>query len=59
MGWATQGGRTLVFARLIQDEDKGQNPAGVRARDSLMDDIPELAKKFEMRNSPRTISVPR
>lgn len=44
VGWAEKNGRRLVFARLIQDE-KLQNPtAGVRARDSLLKDMPAILK---------------
>lgn len=41
VGWATRDGKTLVFARLIQDD--GEKPArasaGVRARDSFLADF--------------------
>lgn len=44
VGWAEKDGRRLVFARLIQDE-KIENPtAGVRARDSLVQDLPGILK---------------
>jgi beta-lactamase class D len=45
VGWASKGPRTLVFARLIQDDgiQPGAGPAGVRARDALMSGWPALA----------------
>lgn len=42
VGWATTDQRTLVFARLIQDEQKGQRPAGLTARDDFMAELPDL-----------------
>jgi beta-lactamase class D len=42
VGWATQGPRTLVFARLIQDEKIEADSAGVRARDSFLQELPAL-----------------
>jgi beta-lactamase class D len=42
VGWARKDGRTLVFARLTQD-DKATTPnAGLRARDALIRDWPAL-----------------
>lgn len=42
VGWAEKDGRTLVFARLNQDEKKEVGPAGIRARDGLLKDLPAL-----------------
>lgn len=42
VGWATQEGRTLVFARLIQDEKKEPGTAGNRAREALLLELPAL-----------------
>ena len=36
VGWASKGRRTLVFARLIQDEKPESIRAGLRARDAFM-----------------------
>jgi beta-lactamase class D len=43
VGWATKGADKLVFARLIQDERPTSPNAGVRARDSVLEDFPTLA----------------
>jgi beta-lactamase class D len=43
VGWATKGPRTLVFARLIQDEKLTPQPAGIRARDAFLQEFPSLA----------------
>lgn len=40
VGWAGRGDRTLVFARLIQDEKKESVNAGLRARDAFMQELP-------------------
>jgi beta-lactamase class D len=42
VGWATRDGRTLVFARLIEDEQPTRPRAAWRARDSLFADWPAL-----------------
>lgn len=42
VGWATKGARTLVFARLIQDDQAHATPAGFRARDTFLTDLPSL-----------------
>jgi beta-lactamase class D len=42
VGWATKDGRTIVFARLIQDEAMAADPAGPRARDALLKELPAL-----------------
>lgn len=45
VGWAEKNGRRIVFARLIQDEKIETTTAGVRARQSLLKDMPELLKE--------------
>lgn len=42
VGWATRDGRTLVFARLLEDEGPEKVRAGWRARDTLFADWPSL-----------------
>jgi beta-lactamase class D len=42
VGWAHKEGRTVVFAKLVQDERKLPTSAGVRARDSLFEKLPAL-----------------
>jgi beta-lactamase class D len=42
VGWATKGTRTFVFARLIQDEKKESEPAGLRARAAFLNELPSL-----------------
>jgi beta-lactamase class D len=43
VGWAKAGERTLVFARLIQDEKRERVSGGLRARDALLADFDGLA----------------
>jgi beta-lactamase class D len=45
VGWASRNGKTLVFARLIQDDKAvpGRTPAGLRARDAFLADFPSIA----------------
>ena len=40
VGWATKGARTIVFARLDQDERHESTPTGLRARDAFMSELP-------------------
>ena len=42
VGWAVKDGRTLIFARLSQDERKEATPGGTRARDALLESWPTL-----------------
>ncbi len=42
VGWAVKDGRTLIFARLSQDERKEASPGGIRARDGLLESWPML-----------------
>ncbi|HTR16207.1 MAG TPA: penicillin-binding transpeptidase domain-containing protein [Acetobacteraceae bacterium] len=49
VGWATKGPRTLVFARLIQDEKKEPGAAGLRARAAFLNELPSLLGSRENR----------
>jgi beta-lactamase class D len=42
VGWASRNGKTLVFARLVQDDGAlpGAMPVGLRARDAFLADFP-------------------
>ncbi|MHA6644163.1 class D beta-lactamase [Mesorhizobium sp. A623] len=42
VGWASNGGRTLVFARLIQNEKKEAVSPGLRSREAMMRELPAL-----------------
>ncbi|MBP2550386.1 beta-lactamase class D [Neorhizobium galegae] len=42
VGWAQKGGRTVVFAKLVQDERKLGGSASARARDALFEALPAL-----------------
>jgi beta-lactamase class D len=42
VGWVAKEGRTLVFARLIQDDKKEPGTAGNRAREALLLELPAL-----------------
>ena len=44
VGWAEKGNRTVVFARLVQDEKKMSGSAGVRAKDSILTELPSLLR---------------
>ncbi len=46
VGWVTKGGRTLTFARLIQDDHKVPGAAGLRARDAFLQELPGLADRL-------------
>ena len=43
-GWAEKGSRTVVFARLVQDEKKMPGSAGVRAKDAVFAELPSLLR---------------
>lgn len=43
VGWASRGDRTLVFARLNQDEQRMAGSGGLRARDAFLKEFPALA----------------
>ena len=53
VGWATRDGRTLVFARLIEDDGPEQPRAGWRARDTLFADWPALMAQADARTPER------
>lgn len=40
VGWATKGARTIVFARLQQDEKEEATRAGLRVRDAFLRELP-------------------
>ena len=42
VGWSRKDGRTLVFARLIQDDEKMAVSGGLRARESLIAELPAM-----------------
>lgn len=42
VGWARRDDRTVVFVRLIQDEKKQEPRASLRARDSILDELPGI-----------------
>lgn len=42
VGWAEKEGRTVIFARLVQDERKMPGTAGNRTRDAILDELPIL-----------------
>ncbi len=42
VGWARRGPRTVIFARLIEDDRPDAVSAGPRARDSMLTDLPVL-----------------
>lgn len=48
VGWVVKDGRTVVFARLIQDDAKEAGTAGNRAREALLQELPAL-----LANQPR------
>lgn len=39
VGWAEKNGRTVTFARLIQDSERYPEPPGFRARDALLEEF--------------------
>jgi beta-lactamase class D len=46
VGWATKGEQSLVFGRLIQDEEKHATSPGLRTRDALLEQWPRLANSL-------------
>lgn len=44
IGWAEREGGTVLFVRLIQDDGPEDTPAGQRARDGFLTDLPDLLK---------------
>lgn len=49
VGWVVTGGRTLVFARLNQDERQEAVSGGLRARDAFLTQLPGLLKALPAR----------
>ncbi|HEU4817702.1 hypothetical protein [Janthinobacterium sp.] len=47
MGWASKGERSIVFARLVQDEQKGQQSAGLRTRAAMLKELPALLEQAQ------------
>jgi beta-lactamase class D len=45
IGWARQGARTVIFARLIEDSGPEPVSAGLRARDTMLADVPVLLRQ--------------
>lgn len=45
VGWATNGTRTVVFARLVQDDKRQEGRAGLRVRDAFVKQLPKLLEK--------------
>ena len=45
VGWVSKGARTLVFARLIQDDKDEDELAGLRARAAFVAELPALLKQ--------------
>ena len=47
VGWASRGGRTVVFARLVQDAQREPGGrAGLRVRDAFIKELPALLEKL-------------
>jgi beta-lactamase class D len=44
VGWAENHGRTLIFARLMQDEKKMSVNAGLRTKEALLRDLPSILR---------------
>jgi beta-lactamase class D len=42
VGWAVKGKRTVVFARLVRDDEKVDDRAGIRVRGQFIDELPTL-----------------
>jgi len=42
VGWASRDDRTVVFARLIQDEKKQTSRTSLRARDTILQELPAI-----------------
>ena len=47
VGWASKGERTFVFARLVQDEQAGQQSAGLRTREAMLKELPALLEQAQ------------
>jgi len=47
VGWATKGGRSVVFARLERDEKRQATPTSFRARDAMLAELPGMLEKVK------------
>ena len=47
VGWASKGERTFVFARLVQDEQAGQQSAGLRTREAMIRELPAMLEQAQ------------
>ena len=47
VGWASKGERSIVFARLVQDEQKGLPSAGLRTRAAMLKELPALLEQAQ------------
>jgi beta-lactamase class D len=47
VGWATKGSRTIVFARLVQDEKQEAMSPGLRTRAAMLTELPALLEALE------------
>ncbi len=45
VGWAEKGGRKVVFARLVKDDARRDDVAGIRVRDEFLAALPGLVRK--------------
>ena len=45
VGWAERGASRVVFVRLVEDEGPERVPAGIRAHDTLLAELPGLAPR--------------
>jgi len=45
VGWTSDGKRTVVFARLVQDAQRENVRAGLRVRDAFIKELPELLER--------------
>lgn len=46
VGWATKGERTIVFARLVQDQKEEEIPAGMRVKEAFLRELPARLESF-------------
>ncbi len=53
VGWAEKGGRTILFAHLLQNQARGEARAGLQARDAMIRELPGLVRTAEGAAVPR------
>ncbi len=46
VGWASKGGRTILFVRLVQDQQETPGGAGLRVRDAFLPALPARLAAF-------------